>query len=248
MLTEPGLKSASRGTLVFAREGSYLIQRDGLDGPIVAEIVSGQPGGRLSVEAGRYHVSERNREYLGQGSFTVAAGGATTVAADSLRRVEYARVVRKGASEVTRSWGLFASFGMRGELLALGPAWGGVLGARADFRPASIELRLSVGRSATANNRLGILSVETGVSLVGLHVFDVGPISLGVGVEAGAAFLEQRFSDELAPARHSLSALLAPLFQVEVPVGRRLYARVEGAYLTYFLASERAAGASAIGT
>ena len=249
VLTEPGLKSPTRGALVFAREGSYLVQGGSADGPIVAEIVSGQPGGQLAVEAGRYFVSERNRAYLGQGTFAVSAGLTTVVAPEALRRVEYARVVRKGAATLTRSFGAFAMAGMRGEFLDLGPAWGGQLGGRIDFRPLSLELRVGLGRSATANNRLGIQSYETDASLVGLHVFDLDPLlplSLGLGIEVGAALIEQRFSDDLVFERHSLSALLAPLLQLEMPVGRRSYARVEGAFVTYVLTTQRAAGTSTI--
>jgi hypothetical protein len=246
VLTQPGLKSPTRGTLIFAREGSYLVQSGNPDGPIVAEIVSGQPGGQLAVEAGRYFVSERNHAYLGQGAFEVSAGLPTVVAPGGLRRVEYARVVRKGAATITQSIGAFALAGVRGDFLDLGPAWGTQLGGRIDLRPLSVELRLGLGRSATANSRLGIQTYEVDASLVGLHVFDLDRVSLGLGIEIGAALIEQRFSDGLVFERHSLSALLAPLLQLEVPVGRRSYARIEGAFVTYLLTTQRDAGTSTI--
>jgi len=103
LLSEPGAGTRNRGVLAFAAAGSYVVQAGGPDGTIAAELTSDRPGGQLTVEAGRYFVSERNREFLRQGSFVVATGVTTTVAPGEMRRVDYARVVRKGAAEPTRT-------------------------------------------------------------------------------------------------------------------------------------------------
>ena len=120
ILTQPGVLDRRRGTLAFAEPGTYLVQSDGPDGAIVAELVSDRPAGRLTVEVGRYFVTERNREFLRQGPFLVATGVVTTVTAAQLQRVDYARVVRKGSVERRRAFSGFVLGGVRGALLGLG--------------------------------------------------------------------------------------------------------------------------------
>jgi hypothetical protein len=241
-LTEPGARTHARGALRFAAPGSYVVQSGSADGPIVAELTSDRPGGRLAVEAGRYFVLQRNTEFLRQGTFVVVAGADTAVAVEALRRVEYARVVRKGAVKATRAWSLFALGGVRGELLDLGPAWRTELGARLDLRPVSLELRLGLSGSNQVNERIAIHTWETAASLAGVHVFDLGAVSLGVGVEGGLAWLGQRFSDAETKPRDALAGLLGPLVELEVPLRRRLYARVDGAFLTYLATDQASAG------
>jgi caspase domain-containing protein len=245
-LTEPGARTGSRGVLSFPSQGTYLVQSGGFDGSIVAELSADGPGGTLTVDAGRYSVSERTPQYLRQGTFVVAARGTTAVRLEEMRRVDYARVVRKGATELTRSWSAFALVGVRGDLLDLGSAAGARLGARLDLRPLSLELSLGANRADRANSRLDIVSYETALSVTGLHVFDMPRWSLGLGLEVGGAWLAQRFSDPGTRDRDAFAGLIAPVLQVEVPIGRRVYARAEGAFLTYLLLTERASGASTL--
>jgi hypothetical protein len=242
-LTAPGSKASGRGVLAFPGAGSYLVQSGGFDGPIVAELSAGAPGGTLAVGPGRYAVSERNPQYVRQGTFVVAVNGSTAVRAEEMRRVEYARVVRKGATDLTRAWSAFATVGVRGDLLGLGAAASARVGARLDLRPVSLEVIASASRADHVNNRLGIDSYETALSVTGLHMFDLERLSLGVGLEVGAAWIAQRFSDPNTRPRDALAGVLGPVLQLEVPVARRLYARVEGAFLTY-LVSERTSGGS----
>ena len=180
-LTEPGARTGSRGVLWFPSQGTYLVQSGGFDGSIIAELSADSPGGTLTVDAGRYSISERNPQYLRQGTFVVAARGMTPVRFEEMRRVDYARVVRKGATDLTRSWSAFALVGMRGDLLDLGRAAGARLGARLDLRPLSLELAASAARADRENSRLDIVSYETAISVTGLHVFESVPLFAGVG-------------------------------------------------------------------
>lgn len=235
VLTEPGGLDRRRGMVVFAAPGTYLLQSGGPDGAIVAELASDRPDGRLTVEAGRYFVTQRNREFLRQGLFVVPAGGAVTVTAAALRQVDYARVVRKGAVERTRALSGFALGGVRGELLRLGTAARVDFGGRVDLRSLSLELRLGLAGSQQRNQLITIDSYEVTAAVAGLHVFDLRPLSIGLGLELGLAWLGQRFSAAATADRNSLAGFLAPVLQVEIPVHRRLYLRLDGALLTYFL-------------
>jgi hypothetical protein len=79
-----------------------------------------------------------------------------------------------------------------------------------------------------------------------LHVFDFTRWSASVGLEAGAAWLAQHFDDQQSRPRNALAGLVGPVLQMEVPLGRRFYLRADGAFLTYFVSTERQSGVSAL--
>jgi hypothetical protein len=234
-LTEPGLAREGRGALIFADAGTFLVQNDAGDRAVVAEVSADRAGSRLTVEPGRYFVTERNREYLRQGTFNVARGGDTAVLSTDMRRVDYARVVRKGAAQRTRALSVFALGGVRGDLVDQGTAVRGDLGLRVDLQPVSLELRAGSGASWHHNDRLGTVSQETALAAAALHMFDFDVWSAGFGLEAGAAWFHQRFDDGRTRDRNTLAATVAPLVEVEVPFSRAFYGRVDGAFPSYFL-------------
>jgi hypothetical protein len=242
-LAWPGT-SRERGTLAFAAAGTYLVQRDGGDGPVVAAIASEREQGRLAIEPGRYFVSQRGRDHLRQDMFTVAVGRTTTVDPGQMRPIEYARVVRKGGAERRRVLGAVAVAGVRGEMRDLGLAWWTAGGARLDLPSWSLELLAGFGQSRHDNQQLTISSRELGVTLSGLHVFDLGRLSLGVGLSAGTAWFWQSFSDPMTPSRNLMAGLFGPLVQMEVPLPGRFYARADGSYLTYLMNTQAEQGLS----
>ena len=238
VLSEPGRSLRDRGKLAFSAAGTFLVQSGGPDGTMVAEVTADRPGGVLALEAGRYFVSERNRDFMRQSPAVVVAGGVTTIGPEQMRRVDYARVVRKGAAESTRAVSAFASGGMRSEVSDLGTALWSSVGARADWRTLSLELRVGGGGSQHSNSRLTIASYELDASFAGLHVFDFDRFSIGVGLEVGAAWFAQRFSDPAAADRNLMALLVAPVAELEAPLGGRLYARVDAAFVTYFVPAQ----------
>jgi hypothetical protein len=242
MLTQPGMGGRDHGTLAFVTAGSYLVQNGGPDGAVVAELNSDRDGGQLALPAGHYFVTQRNREFLRQGSFVVASGASVAVAPESMHRVEYARVVRKGGAAPTHAWSLFVAGGVRGELLGLGTAGHADVGARVDLRSVSLELRIGFSGSERDNERLAIKSYETSLSLAGLHVFDVGALSLGIGLEGGPAWMAQRFVGPATAPRDGLAGFIAPIMQLELPIRRRFYARLDGAFDVYFMAPQSRPG------
>jgi len=176
LLTEPRAHGKELGTLAFARAGSYVVQREGPSGGIVAELTSDRGGGQLAIEAGRYFITQRNPDHLRQGTYAVAPGGTTLIAADDMRRVDYARVVRKGAADaVSRAVSGFVLVGGRSALLDLGATARADFGARVDLQPLSLELRLGLGTGDQSNSQLDVRSYETSsVTCVHSAVFRAG--------------------------------------------------------------------------
>lgn len=242
VLSEPGRNLHDRGKLAFSAPGTFLVQSGGPDGNMIAEVSADRPGGQLALEAGHYFVSERSRDFMRQGTAVVVAGTVTTIGPEQMRRVDYARVVRKGTVESTHAVSAFAAGGVRSEMSDLGTAAWSNAGARLDLRTVSLELRLGGGGSQHRNSRLTIDSYELDATVAGLHVFDFERLSVGVGLEAGAAWFAQRFSDPAAADRNVLAALVAPVADLEVPLGSRLYARLDAGFVTYFLPAQGSAG------
>ena len=248
ILTRPGGEHRNIGTLAFARPGIYVVQRGTQEGPVVAELAADDGGGKIALDAGRYFVTRREPDHLEQGRFDVAVHGTTMVAPEAMARLEYARVVRKGGTVRKVAGSLFADGGVRGELFGLGTAWRTEVGGRVDLRQVSLALRVAFSQSAHDNGRLDITTREIDLAVDGLRAFDLGPLTLDVGLEAGAAFFAQAFHDPTTPDRSSTGPFVGALGQLELPLPHRFYARLEVAGLFYFLHTGDAAGMSSAAT
>jgi hypothetical protein len=234
VLTRPGAQRGDVGRLIFSRPGWYVVQTPG-DERVVAEVSTREPERQLGLEPGTYLVTLRAPDHLLQASVPVAAGGVTRVATERMRRIDYANVVRKGGAQRQSVWSAFVAAGARGALADLGPAWLGDLGLRLDLSSFSIEARLGAGRSQRHNERLAITTEEVSSSLAALRAADLRVLTLALGVEAGAAWLRQRFDDGLTPGRRTAGLFLAPLAVLEARLLGRTYLRLDGGVRTYFL-------------
>ncbi|HEY2746378.1 MAG TPA: caspase family protein [Polyangia bacterium] len=235
VLTRPGAEHRNVGMLAFVRPGVYVVHKGSQEGPVVAELASDDAGGRIALDAGRYFVTRREPDHLEQGRFDVTAHATTSVAPESMTRLEYARVVRKGGTIRRIAGSLFADGGVRGEVFGLGTAWQTEIGGRIDFRQFSLALRLGFAQSGVDNGRLDITTREIAVAVDGLRAFDLGPLTLDVGLELGGASFAQAFHDPLTADRASFGPFVGALGQLELPLPYRLYARLELAGLFYFL-------------
>jgi hypothetical protein len=241
VLTRPGLRARGMGRLELAEPGSWLVQKEDRDGEVVAEVSAAAPGVRLAVEPGRYLVTRRADDHLLEGMVAVASDEVRVIGRSRMRRVDYARVVRKGGTERTQALSLYAGGGARGALVSLGPALGPVVGVRLDRPALSAELRLSLGFASTDNERHTIETRELLATALAARAFDVGRFTLGLGLEAGAGWLAQHFVDPEAqpdsipptPARDSAAFLFGPVAQCDLALAGRVYARLELAAPTY---------------
>jgi hypothetical protein len=152
-----------------------------------------------------------------------------------MARLDYARVVRKGGTQRHFSGSLFASTGLRGSLLGLGPAWETSLGGRLDLHQFSLELRFGFAQSELDNERLDIVMREISAALDAIRAFDLGPLTLNVGLELGGAGLWQLLHDPSQANRRAFGPFVGAVGQLELPLWRRLFVRLELAGLFYFL-------------
>jgi hypothetical protein len=103
VLTRPGRHDARMGVLEFAEAGRYVVQPwdAGVLAAPVAELAAHEPGARLALPPGHYHITRRGERDIAERDTDVAGGETTVLAAASMTRVGLGRVVRKG--DVRRS-------------------------------------------------------------------------------------------------------------------------------------------------
>ncbi len=249
VLTRPAADHANLGTLAFAQRGFYVVHKGSADGAVVAEVADDDARRRVvALEPGRYFVSRRGSDHLDEGRFDVAAHEVTDVAPARMARLEYARVVRKGGTQRRASASLFADGGVRGEVLGLGTAWRTDVGGRVDLRQLALELRLGFSDSDRANGRLDIATRELALAGDALRAFDLGPLTLDVGFELGMSWFFQALHDPMVPDRTSAGPFVGAVGQLQLPLSRRFWARVEAAALFYFLRTSDGTGSGATST
>lgn len=209
VLSEPRTRSG-RGSLVFPAGRDYLVLRGSADGAVVAEVVAGTARGaprRLSVRPDRYFLRGRARDHILEGTLAVRDGETRRVDETELERVEYARLVRKGGSDVRSANGALTGYSLRGGLSNGRALCQGIfagyayalptltLTGRADFCSGSFE---TSSLQATARDLGGELRVS--------HAWDLPFVTLDLGFSVGASWLHQDFETTgSAPARDSVA-------------------------------------------
>lgn len=246
VLTQPGSLSHKLGSLGFPKPGWYLIYSK--TGAIVAELQTDEIGHKLTLEAGQYQITRRGADHLLQGDFQIRPGTITHINLDAMRRIDYARVVRKGGTAKTSVPSAFVVGGFRSEMLGLGTAWRTEMGARVDFSTLSLEVRLELSGSNHSNPHLNIQSYELTPALVGIRAFDIGPIIVGLGIEVGGSWIFQQFKSETTPDRNSLGLMFGPIAQIQIPFFRRFYLRIDNSATIYVLPTGKEPNNEAIGT
>ncbi len=241
VLTAPRQRTVGFGELTFPAAGNYIVQRSSGSGPVVAEVAAENGGRRLAVAAGNYHVTRRETDHLLEGRFAVADGGTTPVARERMTPIAYAQVVRKGGTSRTRVVSAYVAAGRRGPVLEFEPAPHRDLGVRVDFKPLSLDLRLTA-LDVELPERQDVPTVgfeERALSVAAVRSIDLGPSSVGFGLETGV-FRMERMHPLLDGTRPEITGFFyGPVLQAEVPVWRRLHVRLDGGLLAHSLKPPR---------
>lgn len=227
------------GRLALDEPGFYLVLEESENGPVTAEVMVGAGGARLVLPAGRYFVQRRAPDHFLEYRVQLAAGQEIGLEDQGGRRVEYARLLRKGGGETSLETSLFAFGAARGQVLGgevVAP--GALLGVGLDFPWFTLGLRVRWARSG-ADSPDGLLRSthdEVGLGVTAQRLIDFRHVSLSVGLLLETAFHHQRF-DTLGQAaeRTSWSFGLGALLGLDVPLGAGLELRLEGGPLACVL-------------
>jgi hypothetical protein len=237
VLTRTTAASGKRGRVRLPPKIGFLVTSGGPEGPVVFELGPETPARVLSVRAGSYFVRGMGDDYLLEGVVDVAAGTTSDVEVERLKRVEYARLVRKGARPSRLSHGPQVGFLVRSPLPNAERACiGAMAGYALDFEAVSTALRF-----ARCTSESHATFVDTAVTEYDLEAhlgraLDVHPLTFELGIGSGLALFTQQF-DALKKTPSRISAV--PFFGVDisatVSLFRGLYAGVSGTAATYLM-------------
>jgi hypothetical protein len=237
------LVPTGRHALVSLPAGrSYLFLRGDADGPVIAEVGATDRVRRISVPAGRYFVRGRAREFLLEGMVSLVGGREVTIGDQTLERIEYARLVRKGSTLLSAVHGPQAGLRLRSAVFESGACVGPYFGYAWETEHVDVVPRLgwcsprgglglpSELASSGPDTRNEQVDLELGLA----RTWDVSRVAVSVGLAAGLALLADTAEVEgskLAPYR--TVALLGSMVGVSTDLGGGFYARVEGHAHTY---------------
>ncbi len=211
VLTHPGAASGTRGTLHLPRDLAFLVLHEHSDGPVVAELSSKDSARSLSLRAGRYFLRGRGRDVLLEGSVTLVGSQTLVLDRESLERVEYARLVRKGGSGPRYEHAL--DFGPSGQTYAPGrggTCWGAAFGYTLELERLSVGMRLGTCRMDASNALVHARTYEYDGSITGMYTWDLPHLSIASGFAAGATIAHQIFETRgSAPSRTSTAPYVA---------------------------------------
>jgi hypothetical protein len=212
VLARPRAPRQGLGVLRFDQAGRYVVHRleAAGPGPVVAEVAARTSGAQVALPEGKYEIILRNSDHVLEGTAEVRDGAVAALSTETMRRIDYARLVRKGG-EVGRGYSLvlagglhsapytlqgpgpYDSYTMSWRERKLGPAL--ALAVRRDNRRSSFEGRLSYESSHRENNSQIVLDTQmVTAALVGLVAFDIGPVTLNAGGELGLLLMRQNTS------------------------------------------------------
>jgi hypothetical protein len=230
VLTWPLLANKS-AKLTFPSGKAYLVFSGSERGPVVGEVSAQAASRTIAVRPGTYFIRARALDHLLEGTLEVSAGSAVTLDESSLKRADYARLVRKGGAEAGLSHGPRAGYSFRTPIVS-----GASLchGATAGWAIASeyLEVEPAVGfcRGTLEHERLEATQDDVMGLISAAYVFDVPVVSFALGLAVGGGVLHQSFETAgVAPARTSSFGRLGAFGRVDVDLTEGFYlgARVE---------------------
>ena len=207
VLTAPQ-PASGRATLVFPIGRDYLIFRESASGAVVGEVTGPTTARRMRLRPGRYFVRGRAADHVVEGNVTLSEGQTLEVDDALLHRIAYARLVRKGGSDLHAVNGPLAGYTLRTPLANGARICNGAFAGYAFvFASLSVTPRVDACSSAFDQESLHANANEYGGDLRLAHAWDLPLVTLDVGLTVGASLLRQTFSTSgIAPTRNTVAA------------------------------------------
>jgi hypothetical protein len=231
-------------TLGFPEGISFLVLARNSQGPVVAEVAATDSSRLISLREGRYFLRGRGTDVLYEGGVQVTAGQTVSADLDSLDRVEYARLVRKGGNERRLAHGVDIGGQLRSALPnSSGVCIGGVVSYRIAFENVSLYPRVAFCQGELNNSNLSATVTELSAQLMALHAWDLPWLTLTLGLGGGMSIHRQRF-DTLgtAPSRQAATPVTALQAGLTRALGQGVYARMDVSGEAHLMRVQGAAG------
>jgi len=230
------LANQGRSLVQLPAGRDYLFMQHDADGPVVAEVGAGDRVRRITLRPDHYFVRGRGQDFLLEGTVDVAAGATLALDDRPFRRIEYARLVRKGDGRLRLVHGPQAGYSFHTALSnSSSTCQGGFVAYPFEFRDISVSPTLDYCHAGFSNETLSAGVNELGLGLRLSHAWDLPFVTVDLGAGVGVAFLRQTFATEgVAPDRSSSALTLGAGVGLmrDVSAGFYLLARVDAQ--TYF--------------
>jgi hypothetical protein len=237
VITRPRKYSAQRASLEFPAGLGFLLLRDSADGPVAVELPAGDRARSLSLPPGRYFVRARAPDVMYEGALEAGPGSSQRIDTRNLDRIDYARLVRKGARPSRFAHGPEAGFSVRSALpnadtACLGAFAGyslelGSFGVRARYNACTSELH-----NAALEGHVLAHDLELGLH----HAWDVSSLTLEAAFGSGVSIFDQTFETRgTAPSRTAVSPFVDLELGAQVDLSHGLYSSLGIAGQTHFL-------------
>jgi len=242
VLTDPQRASA-RSALTFPPGRAYLVFRGSANGAVVGEVTTHATARQLFVKADRYFVRARASDHVLEGDVTVAEGETRHVRDEALHRIAYARVVRKGGSDLRGVSGPVAGYTLRTRLRSSsGLCNGAFAGYAFTFAAFSLTPRLDACFSGVDRAPLSVDANEYGGDVRFAHTWDLPFLSVDIGLTMGGSWLRQTFTTAgVAPPRDTIAARSSVGVGAAADLGAGFYVLGDAAAETYLFQLEDSA-------
>jgi len=229
VLTRPGTAEHGRSQLVFPSGMGFLVMEGSEQGQVIAEVGPTDLGRALSVRSGRYFVRGRASDVLLEGTVVAVADESRTVEPETLQRVAYARLVRKGARDSGLAQSPQLGMAVRSRLPNSAEAcWGPSIGYRLELTKVSFAGRLGMCTSRFDNSALSGRTNEYSLALTVERAWDFSYLSVSLAFGIGSALTTQSFETSgTAPTRYSESGFAVAGLGVRRELWRRWYIGVD---------------------
>ena len=230
--------SRKRALLIVNDPGHYLVFANGESGPLVTEVYSGSGSRQIVLRPGQYFVRWRATSHLREGTVALRPGKASELSLSQLRRVEYARVVRKGGTAMRSAHSMSLTYRRRGSVLTgLGPMSMVGLTYQLALPSLTVAPSINLGRSASSNDVLATRTRELQGAMRITRDFDFSRWTLSGGALVGASWVRQTFDTTgMAPPRNGLALVSGLSAGVQYGLTGRFYASATAELLSYIVA------------
>jgi hypothetical protein len=201
------------------------------------------------VRPGRYFVRGRATDALLEGTVDVAGGATLEVGDDGLHRTEYARLVRKGGSDVRVTHGPEAGYLLQTPMKdAASLCQGAYAGYVVHWRTLDVGARVLGCHASFGNDTLTASEDQLGGELRASHAWDLPLVTMDLGLGLGGSWLHQGFTTSgQAPARDTPAGHFGVGLGITVPVHWGTSIRLETSGVAYVFAQRQTGAGTSLG-
>ncbi|MDB4987873.1 MAG: Serine/threonine protein kinase [Myxococcaceae bacterium] len=231
-----------QGRVTLPAGVSFVLLKGSAHGPVVAEVSERAFARTLTLPSGPYFVRGRAPDHLLEGKLELTRNGASTLRVDSLSKVAYARLVRKGGTEARLAHGVFALATVRSAIAGADrPCVGAAAGYALHFHYISVLPRADACVSGFRTRSLVASTREYALGVTAMLTHDVGRFAFSIGLALAVQLTRQSFNTR-GEARRRLStapaSALVAAFGVDAGAGIQLGLEARGeTYLLHLLDS-----------